>query len=117
MIPDLDPRIVNVTTIWPGATPRDIEQEILVEQEEFLRGINGLLRMDSVASFGQASIELEFPFGMDINDALIRVNNALSQMTEYPENVDQPRISTSSASENSFAFFRIVLLPGNPGNW
>ena len=56
------------------------------------------------------------PFGMDINDALIRVNNALSQMTEYPENVNQPRISTSSASENAFAFFRIVLLPGNPGN-
>jgi multidrug efflux pump subunit AcrB len=113
MIPDLDPRIVNVTTIWPGATPRDIEQEILVEQEEFLRGINGLVRMDSKASFGQASVELEFPFGMDINDALIRVNNALSQMSNYPENVDQPRISTSSASESSFAYFRIIAVPGS----
>jgi multidrug efflux pump subunit AcrB len=115
MIPDMDPRIVSVTTVWPGATPRDIEQEILVEQEEFLRGINGLVRMDSQASFGRASVELEFPFGTDINDALIRVNNALSQMTDYPENVDQPRISTSSTSENSFAYFRVIPRPGNPG--
>jgi multidrug efflux pump subunit AcrB len=114
MIPDLDPRVVNVTTVWPGATPQDIEQEILVEQEEFLRGINGLVRMDSEAQFGVAEVELEFPFGMDINDALIRVNNALSQMSDYPENVDQPRISTSSASEAAFAYFRIVALPGNP---
>ena len=116
MIPDLDPRVVTVTTIWPGATPQDIEQEILVEQEEFLRGINGLLRMDSVAQFGSARVELEFPFGMDINDALIRVNNALSQMRNYPENVDQPRISTSSASESAFAYFRIIPQPGNPKN-
>ncbi len=114
MIPDLDPRIINVTTVWPGATPQDVEQVILIEQEEFLRGINGLVRMESTAGFGSAQVELEFPFGMDINDALIRVNNALSQMSTYPENVDQPRISTSSFSENAFAYFRIVPLPGNP---
>ncbi len=114
MIPDLDPRVISVQTVWPGATPQDIEREILVEQEQFLRGITGLSRMDSQASFGRADIELEFPFGVDINDALIRVNNALSQMSNYPENVDQPRISTSSTSEQSFAFFRIVPQPGNP---
>ena len=43
MIPDVDPRIVTVNTQWPGATPQDVEQEILIEQEEFLRGINGLV--------------------------------------------------------------------------
>ena len=116
MIPDLDARIVSVRTSWPGATPQDIEQEILVEQEKFLRGINGLARMDSTAGFGFARVELEFPFGTDINDALIRVNNALSQMGNYPENVDQPNISTSSASENAFAFFRIVAIEGDPRN-
>jgi multidrug efflux pump subunit AcrB len=115
MVPDLDSRIISVRTSWPGATPQDIEQEILIEQEKFLRGISGLHRLDSTARFGSARIELEFPFGTDINDALIRVNNALSQMSNYPENVDQPRISTSSSAESPFAFFRIVPLPGNPG--
>ena len=37
MIPDLDVRTVQVRTTWPGATPQDIEKEILIEQEEITR--------------------------------------------------------------------------------
>ena len=114
LIPDLDPRIVSVSTSWPGASPQDIEKEILVEQDEFLRNVTGLERLESTASFGRGTIELEFPFGTDINDALIRVSNALSQVPNYPENVDEPRISADSFSENSFAFYSIKALPGNP---
>jgi multidrug efflux pump subunit AcrB len=114
LIPDLDPRVITVRTIWPGASPQDVEKEILVEQEEFLRNVTGLDRMISTASFGRGTIELEFPFGMDINEALIRTSNALSQVPDYPENVDEPRISSESFSENSFAYYSIVPLPGNP---
>jgi len=113
MIPDLDPRIISVETRWPGATPQDIEKEILVEQEEFLRNITGLERMRASAGFGSAVIELEFPFGMDINEALILVNNALSQVPDYPENVDEPRVSADSFSSNHFMYFYITPLPGN----
>jgi multidrug efflux pump subunit AcrB len=114
LIPDLDPRIISVDTRWPGASPQDIEKEILVEQEEFLRNVTGLDRMESTASFGQGSIELEFPFGTEINEALIRTSNALSQVPNYPENVDEPRLTADSFSENSFAFYSIKTLPGNP---
>ncbi|QDP02403.1 efflux RND transporter permease subunit [Thalassotalea sp. PS06] len=107
MIPDLDPRIITVETRWPGATPQDIETEILLEQEEYLKNINGLQRMVSSASFGSAEIELEFPFGMEINEALILVNNALSQVPSYPENVDEPAVIASSFSGNSFMYFSI----------
>jgi len=114
MIPDLDPRVVRIDTSWPGATPQDVEKEILIEQEDYLRNIAGLERMTSTANTGSAEIELEFPHGIDINDALIRVNNALSQVPSYPENVDEPRIRTSTFSNNPFMFFRITPLPGNP---
>lgn len=114
MIPDLEVRVISVRTYWPGATPQDVEKEILIEQEEYLRNIPGLERMKSEATTNQARIELEFPFGVDINEALIRVNNALSQVSSYPENVDEPRIFTTSFSSNSFMYFRIAPLPGNP---
>lgn len=116
MIPDLDVRAVTVTTMWPGATPQDVEKEIIVEQEEYLRRIPSLDRMISRARTGRAEIELEFPFGTEINEVLIRVNNALSQVPGYPENVDEPRIVTSSISNNAFMFFRVIPLPGNPKN-
>ncbi|MCA1778670.1 MAG: efflux RND transporter permease subunit [Xanthomonadaceae bacterium] len=114
MIPDLEVRVVSVDTRWPGATPQDVEKEILIEQEEFLRGLPSLERMISTASYGRAQIDLEFPFGVDINEALIRVNNALSQVPDYPENVDEPSLDASSFSQNSFMFFRVEPLEGNP---
>lgn len=108
MIPDLEVRAITIDTGWPGATPQDVEQEILLEQERYLRTLPNLRRMVSSASTGRARITLEFPFGVDLNEALVRTNNALSQVPSYPENVDQPRLSTSSFSDNAFMFFRIV---------
>ena len=113
MIPDLEVRTIRVDTRWPGATPQDVEQEILLEQERFLRTLPNLQRMVSTASPGRATIELEFPFGVEINEALIRANNALSQVPAYPENVDEPALSATSFSDNAFMFFRVSPLPGS----
>lgn len=116
MIPDLEVRTITVRTSWPGATPQDIEKEIVIEQEEYLRSIPGLERIISSSSFGRASIELEFPFGIDLNETLISVNNALSQVPSYPLNVKEPRIYATSFSANSFMYFRVAPLKGNPRN-
>lgn len=116
MIPDLDTRTISVVTQWSGATPQDIEKEILIEQERYLRNIPNLARMESIAETSRASIELDFPFGVDINETLIEVTNALSQVSNYPENVDQPSIRSSSFSENAFMYFAITPLTGNPLN-
>lgn len=114
MIPDLDARVASVRTTWPGATPQDVEKEIIIEQEDYLRNIPNLERMTSESNTGTGRIELEFPHGVELNDVLIRVNNALSQVPAYPENVDEPRIVTTSTSNNPFMFFRVTPLVGNP---
>ena len=71
MIPDLDARVVTVSTKWPGASPQDIEKEIVVEQEKYLGRIPGLERMVATASTGSAEIELEFPFSIALEEALL----------------------------------------------
>jgi multidrug efflux pump subunit AcrB len=114
MIPDLEVRTISVITQWPGATPQDVEKEILIEQERFLRTVPNLRRMTAFARTGEASIELEFPFGVDINEALIRTSNALSQVSGYPENVDPPQLLSSSFSSNAFMYYALSPLPGNP---
>ena len=35
MIPDLEVRTITVETVWPGATPQDVEKEILIQQEDY----------------------------------------------------------------------------------
>lgn len=114
MIPDLEVRTISVQTSWPGATPQDIEKEILIEQEEYLRNIPYLEELTATANTGSARIELEFPFGVDITETLIRVNNALTQVPSYPDNVDEPRVTATSFSSNAFMFFNVAPLDGNP---
>lgn len=114
MIPDLDTRVISVRTNWPGATPQDVEKEILIEQEDYLRNLPNLARIVATAQTGSAEIELEFPLGTDITEMMIRVSNALSQVPSYPEDVDEPQIYASSFSSNSFMFFSVRPLQGNP---
>ncbi len=114
MIPDLDVRAISVRTNWPGATPQDVEKDILIVLVEYLRNLPNLSRIIATARSGRAEVELEFPFGTDITDMLIRVNNALSQVPSYPEAVDEPRIYANSFSANNFMYFIVTPLPGNP---
>jgi multidrug efflux pump subunit AcrB len=114
MIPDLDVRVITVITSWPGANPQDVEKEILIEQEEYLRTLPSISRILATAESGRARIELEFPFGTDTTEMLIRVNNALSQVPSYPDNVDEPRVYATSFSSNYFMFFAVTPLKGNP---
>lgn len=114
MIPDLDVRTVSIRTSWAGATPQDIEKEILIEQEEYLRSTPSLQRLVAEARSGEARIEMEFPFDVDLTQTLIRINNALNQVPDYPENVDQPSVYATSFSQNAFMFFYAAPLQGNP---
>jgi len=116
MIPDLDVRTISVITSWPGATPQDIEKEIILEQERYLSSVPNLVRMKSLAETARANIQLEFPFGIDINETMIAVSNALSQVSTYPENVNQPRLISSSFSENAFMYYAVTPVAGNPHN-
>lgn len=116
MIPDLSAQVIEIDTQWPGATPQDVEQEILTEQERHLRNLPGLAYMESIASAGRASIVLEFPPGISLDQTMLDVINALNKVPGYPDNVDQPSVDSSAYSENPFMYFSVTPLPGNPFN-
>lgn len=112
LTPDVSAPVISVETRYPGATPEDIEQDIIIEQEQFLKSLPGLEKMTSTASMGSAEIELEFSVGTDQQENIIRVNNALAQVASYPENVDEPSIKTSTASEQPVAWISVRASPG-----
>ena len=111
LTPDVNAPTMTVTTIWPGATPEDVEQDIIIEQEKYLKSITGLTKMVSTASQSMAQIILEFSLNTDEQENIVRVNNALTQVPSYPENVDEPSIQTAGANENPIAWFGVRALP------
>ena len=89
---------ITVTTTWPGATPYEIEREIIEEQEKVLKGIPELLEMESASFNSQGTVTLKFSIGSDVNNALLRVSNKLDEVAGYPENVEKPIISATGAA-------------------
>src|SRR5262245_10916816 len=70
LTPNVEDTIIAVTTMWEGASPAEIEQEIVDEQEQKLQGIANLRAMTSQSLQGQGKIRLEFNTGTDKDAAL-----------------------------------------------
>ena len=109
LTPEVQIPTITVATRWPGAAPQEIEREIVQEQEEQLKGVQGVRKMSSECRHSEGSITLEFGVGTDLNAALLRVNTRLQQVPQYPEDTDEPVISTSDPNANAIAWF--ILRP------
>ena len=105
LTPEVEVPTISVDTRWPGASPREIEREIIQEQEDQLKGVEGATKLTSESRDSRGRIEIEFQVGTDIEAALVRVGRRLQQVREYPEDADEPVLSTSSASSRSIAHF------------
>ncbi|MEL6104901.1 MAG: efflux RND transporter permease subunit [Planctomycetota bacterium] len=105
LAPEVNRPTISVDTNWPGASPREMEREILFEQERQLKGVEGVQEMISSAEQGECEIELNFAVGTDMDQALLRVNSRLQQVRDYPENAERPVIRSSSNSRRPIAWF------------
>ncbi|NOY65320.1 MAG: efflux RND transporter permease subunit [Nitrospirae bacterium] len=105
---------ITVTTMWRGATPYEVEREIIEEQEKVLKGIPGLVDMESSAYNGMGSITLRFKIGTDVDDALLRVSNKLDEVPSYPENVDKPVINATGAATSPVIWMILKSRKDNP---
>jgi len=89
---------ITIRTVWPGATPYEIEREIIEEQEDVLKSLNNLSDYESTSTDNYGEITLRFAIGTDTQKALVDVSNKLNEVNSYPDNVDKPIIKTAGAS-------------------
>src|SRR3989338_2497219 len=71
----LSPRVtepeITITTTWRGSTPYEIERDIIEEQEKVLKGIPGLIEMESSSFNNIGTVTLRFKVGTDVDDGLL----------------------------------------------
>jgi HAE1 family hydrophobic/amphiphilic exporter-1 len=113
LAPDVRKPIVVIETVWPGAAPSEVEREIVNQQEEALRGLEGLEIMTSRSRTGQAEVTLEFAVGTDMGQSLLLVSNRLDRVSGYPAEASEPSLNTSGADDSPIAW---VLLTAKDGN-
>ncbi|WP_461210646.1 efflux RND transporter permease subunit [Desulfocurvus sp. DL9XJH121] len=114
LTPDVTEPEITVTTTWTGATPYEIERDIIEEQEKVLKGIPALKEMDSTSQNGRGELTLKFTIGTDTDDALLRVSNKLNEVPSYPGNADKPIITATGSAASPVIWLVLKNLPGNP---
>ncbi len=113
LAPDVNRPVITITTEWPSAAPAEIEREITNRQEEVLKGIEGLLDITSSSEQGRANITLEFDVDTNMDRSLLLVSNRLDRVSDYPDEAQEPSLSTAGSEDSPIAWFIITRAEGN----
>lgn len=114
LTPDVEAPTITVSTTWFGASPYEIEKEIVERQEEVLKSVMGLQKLESSAFNGMCDVILTFKVGADLESAMSRVANKLNEVKRYPENADKPVISGSGGESAPVIWMMLKMREGDP---
>jgi len=84
--------IINIQIIYPGASPQEVEEGIVLKIENNLRGVSGLERITSVSSENSAVITVEVKKDYVVSVALEDVKNAVNRISSFPVDMEPPVI-------------------------
>jgi multidrug efflux pump subunit AcrB len=86
-------RLVNISIAYPGASPQEMEEGIVLKIEDNLRGLVGIDRFTSTSTENSATIFVEILKGYDVDAVLQDIKNAVDKVPSYPVGMEPPVIS------------------------
>ena len=106
--PDIEFPAVSVGISQPGAAPTEIENQITQRVESAVRSINGVNSINSTAREGFSNTFIEFDIGIDPNDAVAEVKNAVDGIRgSLPDGIIEPRITKEEISGGFLAIYAV----------
>ncbi len=107
--PDIDPPVVSIETVYPGASANVVETRITQLIEDRVSGVEGIETIESVSEDGRSAITIEFNIDRDIdgaaNDVRDRVSGILDQL---PVEADPPDIQKVDSNEDVIMWLNLV---------
>ena len=83
---------IEVSMAYPGATPEEVEEAIVIKIEEQVSGLNDVKAVKSVAAPGMASVRIQMKSGTDIGRALDDIKSAVGRIHSFPAGAERPEI-------------------------
>ncbi len=93
VFPEIEPDQINITMVYPGASPQEVEEGILLAIEEAVRGLDGVKEVQARANESVANVTVELQRGANKEKALSDVKNAVDRITSFPEEAEKPVVS------------------------
>ena len=102
--PKVPSRIIIIQAIYPGASPEEIEESIVLKIEDKIKGITGIDRVTSVSSENLGKITIETTRNSDIDNVLVDVKNAVDQIISFPVGLENKDVFKIEAISNAVSF-------------
>ncbi len=108
-LPDVDPPIVSVETIYRGASSNVVETRITQMVEDSISGLEGVDTISSTSRDGRSDVVIQFHLDRDIEAAANDVRSAVARITEQlPDDADLPEVSKFDADSNAIMWLNLV---------
>ena len=103
-IPKVTINGMTVSSGWPGASPRDVEEQIVTRIEESIDGLDGIDYIESTAREGSYNVNVRTKLGVDYNKLLDEVQSRIDGIQNLPPNAYRPQVFRWDAREDTFYF-------------
>jgi len=91
-IPQVTINGMTISSAWPGASPRDVEEQIVVRIEEAIDGLDGVDYIEATAREGSYSVNIRTKLGVDYQKMLDRVKARVDGIQNLPPDAFQPLV-------------------------
>lgn len=92
VFPDMPSRVISVTVPYPGATPEEVEESIVLRVEEAVQQVGGIKHINSSAGSSGGSVFLEVEETHDPREVMEEVRNRVDTIPNFPELAERPVI-------------------------
>ena len=100
--PSVDFPMVTATFIYPGATPEEIESQIIKRAEDAISEVSEVKTITAQAYENSGFVMAEFNLGVDVNDKATEVKTKLdSLISEFPDDMEQPVVEKLNPLQES----------------
>jgi multidrug efflux pump subunit AcrB len=96
VFPEFSMDTVSVVVPYPGASPEEVEQGIVLAVEEAVQGLEGVKEVRSTASEGRGQVLIEAIEGQDMSRLWQDVESEVSRIVTFPDEAEEPEISISA---------------------
>ena len=93
IFPEIDLDRIQVSVVYPGAGPEEVEEGIILQIEESVSGVDGIKELDSKALEGVGSVIAVIRTGEDANRVLQDIKSEVDRIATFPEEAEKPVIS------------------------
>jgi multidrug efflux pump subunit AcrB len=93
--PEIDVNFIQVSMVYPGAAPADVENGILLQIESAMGNVDGIDIIRSTANEGSGTVLLEIDDSYDMNEVLNEVKNNVDSIQTFPVQAEPARVSRS----------------------